>query len=79
MAVTETTTIRVTRATRDRLAKEARERGLSLSGLLEDIARRAARERILASEREAQRLDALNPAVAEEERLWETTLADGSD
>jgi hypothetical protein len=79
MAVTETTTIRVTKATRDRLAREAEERGVSLAGLLEDIARRAERERILASEREAQRLDALNPAVAEEERLWETTLADGID
>lgn len=32
-----------------------------------------------AAEREAARLDALNPAVAEEEALWATTLADGID
>lgn len=74
---TGTATIRVTRRTRDLLAEQARERGLSLAMLLAEIAREQEAEAIWSSEREAVRLDARSPAVAVEDRAWETALADG--
>ena len=79
MAVAETTTIRVSKTTRDRLAREAEERGMSLAALLEQIARQAERERIFASEREATRLDALNPDAIAEYELWDEAASDGID
>jgi hypothetical protein len=78
MAV-DTATIRVARATRDRLAAQARERGVSLSTLLAEIARERELAAIYESERQAIRADAQNPAVLEEMRLWESTLEDGID
>jgi hypothetical protein len=78
MAV-ETATIRVTRETRDLLAAQARERGMSLSAMLEEVAREAAREAIFRSEREAARADASDRAVRDEVRIWESTLTDGVD
>jgi len=78
MAV-DTATIRVARDTRDLLAEQARERGISLAALLAEIARERARESLFESERQAIRADAQNPAVLEELHLWETTLADGID
>jgi uncharacterized protein (DUF1778 family) len=75
----DTATIRVTRDTRDLLAKQARERGISLAALLSEIARERAREEIFESERQAIRADAENPAVLEEMHAWEATLADGID
>lgn len=77
--VTETSTIRVPRETRDLLADIAREHGVSVSALLTEFARRAMREEDFRSEREATIADASNPEVAAEERLWETTLEDGLD
>jgi predicted DNA-binding ribbon-helix-helix protein len=76
---TETATIRVARGTRDRLAEQARARGMSLAALLAQIAREREIEEIFASERRAVRLDAQNPAALEEMRLWEATLEDGID
>jgi hypothetical protein len=76
MAV-DTATIRVARDTRDLLSEQARERGISLSALLAEIARERARETTFASERQAIRADAENPAALEEMDLWETTLSDG--
>lgn len=76
MAV-DTATIRVSRATRDQLAVQARERGLSLAALLAEIAREREREVIWRSERDATRSDAAIPAVADEDRSWETALDDG--
>lgn len=76
---TETATIRVTRQTRDLLAEQARERGVSLSSMLADLAREAERKAMLRSEREASRADAGKSAVAAEERDWETALGDGID
>lgn len=75
----ETATIRVSRETRDLLAQRARERGMSLSAMLHDLAREATRQAALSSEREAVRADAGNPAVATEERDWETAVGDGID
>lgn len=76
MAV-ETTTIRVSRETRDLLADQARERGMSLSAMLTELARDVAHEAVFRSEREAARADALNRDALHEEREWETALGDG--
>lgn len=73
----ETTTIRVTRETRDLLAQQARERGISLAAMLADLARDAAREAIFRSERDASRADADDRHTAAEERDWAATLGDG--
>lgn len=72
-----TATIRVPRETRDLLAAYARGRGLSLSALLSEFARRAERVDAYRSEREATRADASAGAVAAEEREWEAVLGDG--
>lgn len=76
---TATATIRVPRETRDRLAARARERGVSLSSLLTEFARRAERAEALRSEREATRAEANDPEVLAEIGLWEATLGDGID
>jgi hypothetical protein len=78
MAV-DTATIRVARDTRDRLAEQARERGISLAALLAEIARERELEAIFKSERRARLAEAGDPAVEEEMRLWESTLEDGID
>lgn len=78
MAV-DTATIRVARGTRDLLAEQARERGISLAALLAEIAREREVEAMFESERQALLADAQNPAVLEEMRLWESTLEDGID
>lgn len=78
MAV-DTTTIRVRRDTRDLLAKQARQRGVSLASLLAEVAHERELEAIWESERQAGLADARNPAFQEEMRLWETTLGDELD
>ena len=72
-----TATIRVARVTRDLLAEQARERGLSLAGLLAEVAEERRREAIWRLEREASRLDARDSRVQDETRDWEATLEDG--
>jgi hypothetical protein len=74
-----TATIRVPRETRDRLAARARERGVSLSSLLTEFARRAERADALRSEREATSADLGAAQVADEEREWDVVAADGLD
>ncbi len=74
-----TATIRVPRETRDLLAAYAQERGLSLSALLSEFARRAERVDAFRSEREATRADASGAGTAEEDREWEAVLGDGFD
>lgn len=76
MAV-DTATIRVTRETRDLLAAQAHERGVSLSAMLTEMARDVAREAVFRSEREASRVDASNRDVLREEREWESVRSDG--
>ena len=76
MAV-ETSTIRVTRETRDLLAEQARERGVSLSSMLAELARDVAREAVFRSERDAARADASNRDALREEREWESAAGDG--
>jgi len=74
---TETSTIRVSRATRDLLAHQARERGVSVAALLAEIAHERRREAIWRSEREAERVDARNAEAQAELREWDATLEDG--
>ncbi len=72
-----TTTIRVTVETRDRLAAQARERGVSIAALLTELATRTEREAILRAERDATRADAAVDAVRDEDRDWADAAADG--
>jgi len=60
-----------------RVAARARERGVSLSSLLVEFARRIERADALRSEREATRADATDPEVGAEDRYWEAVLGDG--
>ncbi len=75
----ETATIRVTRVTRDLLANQASERGVSLSAMLADLAHDVAREAIFRAERDATRADAGATAAKAEDHEWEATLGDGVD
>ncbi len=79
MAATETATIRVSRSTRDLLAEQARESGVSLASLLAEVARKRQAELIWRSERRASSIDAQNRDVEAEDRDWEMALADGID
>jgi post-segregation antitoxin (ccd killing protein) len=74
---TSTTTIRVPVQTRDRLAAQARERGVSIAALLTDLAARAEREAIFRAERDTTRAEAALQAVRDENRDWDTTVGDG--
>lgn len=74
---TPTTTIRVPVQTRDRLAAQARERGVSIAALLTELATRAEREAIFRAERDATRAEAALQAVRDENRDWDTTVGDG--
>lgn len=75
----DTATIRVPRQTRDRLAARARDRGISLSALLTELADRAERSDAYKSEREATLAEIDDPVAMAEYRLWEGTLEDGID
>lgn len=76
---TQTSTIRVTRATRELLAEQARERGVSVAALIGEIAEERRRDAIWRSEYQANRIDARNPDTQAELREWEATLEDGLD
>lgn len=74
---TSTTTIRVSTDTRDRLAAQARERKMSISALLADLAARADREAFFRAERDAERAEADDAAVRAERADWAKTSGDG--
>jgi hypothetical protein len=74
---TNTTTIRVPVQTRDRLAAQARERGISVAAFLTELASRAEREAIFRAERDATRAEATIAAVRGEDRDWDDVVADG--
>ncbi len=73
----ETATIRVKRETRDLLAEQASQRGLSISAMLEELARSTEREAAFQAEREAARADSAEPEVSAEEHEWEAVVGDG--
>lgn len=74
---TATTTIRVPVQTRDRLAAQARERGVSIAALLGELAAGAEREAIFRAEREATRAEASLRPIRDENRDWDTAAGDG--
>jgi hypothetical protein len=74
---THTTTIRVPIQTRDRLAAQARERGISIAALLTELASRTEHEAFFRAERDATRADTTVAAVREEDRDWDDTVGDG--
>ncbi len=74
---TPTTTIRVSVQTRNRLAAQARERGVSIATLLTELASRAEHEAIFRAERDATRAEGAQQAVRDEHRDWDTTVGDG--
>lgn len=74
---TPTTTIRVPVETRDRLAAQARERGVSIAALLTELALRTEREAMLRAERDATRADAAAHTGRDEDRDWDDTIGDG--
>jgi hypothetical protein len=76
---TETTTIRVTRETRDTLARQARQRGISLSSLVSQLAGREERNAVFRAEREAAAADRRNHEAIADEDLWSSVAADGID
>ena len=71
------TTIRVPVQTRDRLAAQARLRGVSIAALLTEFAARAEREAIFRAERDATRNEAALRDRRDENRDWDTTVGDG--
>lgn len=62
--------------TRDLLAAQARQRGISLAALLAELAAVAERDAMFHAEREAERCESA-AAVGDEEQDWETTAEDG--
>ena len=74
---TRTTTIRVPVQTRDRLAAQARERGVSIAALLTELASRAEHDAIFRAERDATRAEATADAVRNEDRDWDRAVDDG--
>lgn len=76
---TPTTTIRVPVPTRDRLAAQARERGVSMAVLLAELAADAERDAAFRAERDATRVEAARQSVRDENRDWDVTTGDGID
>jgi hypothetical protein len=74
---TPTTTIRVSVQTRDLLAAQARERGVSIAALLTELAARAEHEAIFRAERDATRAEAALQPVRDENSDWDITISDG--
>ena len=76
---TDSTTVRVSIRTRDRLAAQARQRGISVATLLDDLSAQAERQAAFAAERAATLADADNAAVHDEDRDWDVVTGDGLD
>lgn len=76
---TPTTTIRVPVRTRDRLAAQARERGVSMAVLLSELAADAERAAAFQAERDTTRAEAAQNTADDESHDWESTVGDGLD
>ncbi|MCB1263201.1 MAG: antitoxin [Mycobacterium sp.] len=74
---TPTTTIRVSVRTRDRLAAQARQRGISIPTLLAELAGQADRDAAFREERSAELMDAASAEVRQEEQEWAQAADDG--
>lgn len=76
---TDSTTVRVSIPTRDRLAAQARQRGISVATLLDELSAQAERQAAFGGERAATLADADTAAVHEEDRDWDVVTSDGID
>ncbi len=74
---TQTATIRVPAPTRDRLATQARERGISIAALLTELAARAEHEAAFRAERDATRAEATDGGARTEDLDWDDAVDDG--
>lgn len=74
---TATTTIRVPIPTRDRLAAQARQRGISIGALLEELSQQAERQSAFEAERMATLADAKMAEIQDEDLDWDATAGDG--
>lgn len=74
---TDSTTIRVSIRTRDRLAAQARQRGKSIAALLEELSDQAERQAAFEAERRATLADAEMPEARDEDLEWDATAGDG--
>lgn len=72
----DTATIRVPRETRDQLAALARQRGISVSALLVEIAGERELEEVFRSEREATLADRRNQVAEREAEEWDAAPLD---
>jgi hypothetical protein len=60
-------------ATRDALARQARQKGLTLAKMLTEQAQQFTREEWFAAERAAAQADAADRDAMQEQELWEAT------
>lgn len=74
---TDTTTIRVSVPARNRLAAQARQRGVSIAALVEELSNQAERQAAFEAERAATRADAGLSEVEIEDLDWDVTAGDG--
>lgn len=65
--------------TRDRLAAQARQRGVSMAALLAELAADAEREAAFRAERDATRSEAGPSGPRDEFDDWDATIGDGLD
>lgn len=76
---TSSTTVRVSLQTRERLTAQARQRGISVSALIAELAARADRESMFRAEREATRAEASSDGAVQEDMDWARAAGDGID
>ncbi len=74
---TQTTTIRVPVTTRDRLAEQARQRGMTVAAFLDELSDQLDRQAAFEAERRATLTDAGVSEVDDEDRDWDATTGDG--
>lgn len=75
----ETATIRVPREIRDRLAKAAERRGISIAKLIAEYATQEHIHQIYVDERRSWAEALGQPEIAAELELWDETVADAID
>lgn len=73
----DTSAIQVPTPTHDELAAQARQRGISIAALLEDLAEQAERQAAFAAERTATMADTDRSGIQDEDLNWDTTTGDG--
>lgn len=77
LMATRSTTIRVPIPTRDKLAARARQRGISIAAVIDELSDQAERLAAFEAEREATRADMEISEVHDEDLDWDVTAGDG--